>query len=347
MSSVAAVVVNYRSEAFAARAVEALRRDAAASALELECLLIDNGSDEAGAARLRGTGAEVIAPPRNLGYGGALNLGVARSRAAAILMMNADVEVRPGCLAALLGALARGAAAAGPRFEWDEAGRFLLPPLERRDFASEALARLARRGERWAARARRRWRRHAQRHWRAPAEFESSALSGALLAVDRAAWERVGGFDEGFFLFFEENDWLLRLRGAGLRAVHEPRARARHAVGASLGDEPRAGEWFERSRRRFETRHRGALARRVLALLERLPAAPAAAAPHLPLPVVGPEDWIELSTSPSGVPAAAEPPRPREGGAWSPPPLGAGDPTWYLRRLDGSGREREWTRLTA
>ncbi|WP_196807860.1 hypothetical protein [Mycobacterium sp. 141] len=49
-------------------------------------------------------------------------------------------------------------------------------------------------------------------------------LTGACLAVSRDAWDRVGNFDEEFFLYGEEADWQRRARSAGwsLRLVDEP-----------------------------------------------------------------------------------------------------------------------------
>ncbi|MFD4368328.1 glycosyltransferase [Rhodococcus sp. NPDC058521] len=49
-------------------------------------------------------------------------------------------------------------------------------------------------------------------------------LTGACLAIGREAWDRIGEFDEEFFLYGEEADWQRRARAAGwvLRLVHEP-----------------------------------------------------------------------------------------------------------------------------
>ena len=59
--------------------------------------------------------------------------------------------------------------------------------------------------------------------------------TGALLAVSRAAIERVGLLDEELFAYLEDVDWCLRIRAAGLRVVLAPSARAWHKVSASTG----------------------------------------------------------------------------------------------------------------
>jgi GT2 family glycosyltransferase len=309
---IAVILVHYRTPELAAAAVEALRCDARQSGLEIEGILVDNGSDEGGRALLESLPFARLDAGANLGFAGGVNLGVARSRAETIVVMNPDVRVLPGCLGALVDALSAGAAVAGPRFYWDEARRMLLPPAEERSRAAELLALLATREERWAVRARRRWRRHARRHWEARRPLESYALSGSLLALTRAAWDRVGPFDEGFRLYFEETDWLRRAERIGLPACYVPAAEAIHLHGRSAVQEPRSDGWFEASARRFRERHYGRWFADLLETLDRRlrrrSPAPLASLSRDGLELAahpGPL-WIEVSPNPARFPAAAE-----------------------------------------
>lgn len=257
LTDLSIVIVHYHTPLVAAEAVATLRGELDRSDLRAECLLVDNGSDVSGAEMLRQLGVKIIGTGHNAGYAAGVNLGVSHTRAPLVLAMNADVIVGPGSIAALCHELRAGAAAAGPRFCWDREGRLLLPPTERRDFASEALARLSVRGGRWARLARRRWRRHARKHWMARDSFISYALSGALLAFRRDAWETVGPFDEGFQLYFEETDWLQRLAKRRWPAHYTPSARVLHLYNRSAQLEPAADEWFAASARRFDEKHFG------------------------------------------------------------------------------------------
>lgn len=318
---VSVVLVHYRAGHLAARAVEAVHADLAAGGLAGEVLIVDNGSDEAERALLAGLPARLLEPGENLGFAGGVNLGVGASRGAAVVLMNPDVTVLPGCLPALLGALAAGAGIAGPRFYWDGGQRLLLPPAEARGFGDELAAALAAGGGRWAKHARRRWRRHARRHWLAEAPLTSHALSGALLAVTRGAWDVVGPFDPAYRLYFEETDWLARAARAGVGSRYVPAAGAVHAYGQSARRQPQAAAWFDESARRFRRRHLGALP---TAVLERLAAwharrassvsGAAGRAPRL-LPGGGVDlaawlgegaGWVEVSPLAAGFPAAAE-----------------------------------------
>ncbi len=345
---IAVILVHYHSPELAREACGALARDAETSGLELEICLVDNGSRPEDRDLLASLPGCRIDPGRNLGYAGGANAGIRETSAGLVVVMNPDVEVLPGCLGALANALAGGAAAAGPRFWWDRGRRFLLPPTEPVRRTAELLAVLARRGGRWAHLARRRWRRHARRYWSAREPFPGVALSGALLAFRRSAWRRIGPFDESYRLYYEETDWLQRLRAARLKARFVPAAEAVHLYAQSTAGEPRVEAWRMDSGRRFRRRVYGLAFTR---WLERLsgrmpPIADDGAAP--PPSREGPAAWLEVSPSPLGYPAAGRRLAPGSALPDSLPAeilgrLAAG--TYYLRTVDPAGRGLGWTRL--
>ncbi len=332
------VLVHYHTPELAREACEALVRDAEASDLELEAVLVDNGSRPEDLELLESLPARRLDPGRNLGYAGGANLGVRETSAEYICVMNPDVMVLRGCLRALAEALAGGAGAAGPRFYWDHQQRYLLPPTEPVSRPAELLRVLAWRGARWAKIARRRWRRHARRHWAASTALQSYDLSGALLAFCRSTWQQVGLFDEQYRLYFEETDWLYRLRAARHEALWVPQAEAVHLYAQSTVTEGRAQVWFAESNRRFRRQAYGAT---FTTLLERLSAKtyfeldPSMRSP-------GVATWLEVSPSPLGFPAAAcrQPPD-----SMSPTDLPEeiearlAPGTYYLRSVDDAGRE--------
>lgn len=63
---------------------------------------------------------------------------------------------------------------------------------------------------------------------------EVEEVSGAALAIRREVFEKVGGMDEGFFLFFEELDLCRRVKEAGWKVVSLPEAKVKHLWGASV-----------------------------------------------------------------------------------------------------------------
>ncbi len=126
-----AVVVNYRSGALAADCAAGLRRECLAAGVPLEVVVVDNSADAQERALL-GTidGVRYLPLETNAGYAGGIDRGVEAASGDVLLLANPDLRFFPGFLPPLLAALDRqNAGAAGPRFTWDEEGRWLLPPL--------------------------------------------------------------------------------------------------------------------------------------------------------------------------------------------------------------------------
>ena len=71
----------------------------------------------------------------------------------------------------------------------------------------------------------------------------------------RAAFDRVGGWDAGFFLFSEDVDFCKRMHDAGLRVVYVPSARVYHTIGISKNPTTRAVVERHRSMWRYYRKH--------------------------------------------------------------------------------------------
>ena len=93
-----------------------------------------------------------------------------------------------------------------------------------------------------------------------------AAVSGALMLMPRALFERIGGFDEGYRLHAEDLDLCRRARAAGARIAVANRVTVLHLRGVSSRGRPLFVEWHKhrglwRYFRRFEAPRRGALVR--------------------------------------------------------------------------------------
>lgn len=164
-------------------------------------------------------GAGLLRLHANPGYGAAANAGARRAPAetTVLVVANADVGIGPDGLAALARAIRSGAAAAGP----------VLPGRSPRRAVSleSALAELS---EHPAA---------AGPDPAGPGD-PVDVLSGALLALDIAAFRAIGGFDEGFVFYVEDDDLCRRMRAVGGRLVAVDGVRVEHVEGgasAALG----------------------------------------------------------------------------------------------------------------
>jgi N-acetylglucosaminyl-diphospho-decaprenol L-rhamnosyltransferase len=230
VSEVAAVVVNYKTAALTVDCVESLRADGVD-----EVVVVDAGSgDDCGERVAAADPAAVFVPfVHNIGYGPAANAGVRRTNAPVVVIANPDLLVRPGTVPALSAALASdpNLAVVGPRIDRPDGTRYpsarAFPSLA--DALGHGFAGLVTTDNRWS-----------RRYLRTGAEGAgpSDWVSGAFFAARREAWDAVGGFDEGYFMFMEDVDLCWRLRRAGWGVAYEPGGLVTHLEGASRAAVP-------------------------------------------------------------------------------------------------------------
>ena len=93
-------------------------------------------------------------------------------------------------------------------------------------------------------------------------------ISGACLLARREALEQVGGFDEGFFMYFDDTDLCRSLWAAGWHVVYAPAIEVVHH-----GEKSSRKVWgrmlveMQRSRLRYLSKHYGTMGRGVVRLL--------------------------------------------------------------------------------
>ncbi|EYR61880.1 N-acetylglucosaminyl-diphospho-decaprenol L-rhamnosyltransferase [Actinotalea ferrariae CF5-4] len=202
-------------------------------------VLVDNGTDPTAVDEVaRESGATVLRTGENLGYGRAANRAAAGATEPWLVVANPDVVWHPGSLDALLAAAGRhpGAGALGPAVLNVDGTVYPsareLPSLTQ-GVGHALLARV------WPGNP---WTRAYQARQETTGSGERPAgwLSGSCLLLRREAFEAVGGFDERYFMFFEDLDLGERLAGAGWTNVHVPGAEVTHVGGASWRERPDA-----------------------------------------------------------------------------------------------------------
>ena len=260
------LVVNYRS---AALAFEAIRSARAATAQPLQVVAVDNSCDPAEAAALRSAADVLLTPAQNLGYAGAINLGRKSCDGKAIVVSNPDVVFAPGSIDMLVAQLDGRTAVAGPALFWDDAHEWLLPPADRNSGWQKLDEVLASRSRAWAVQRDRRRVQQRLRFWSRTEPAPVRTLSGAVLAIRAGDFDELGGFDERFFLYFEETDFLRRVEERRKRIVYVPAARCRHLFNQSAGQSGDSSALYARSEVRYLEKWNGPLAARVLKRLER------------------------------------------------------------------------------
>lgn len=240
--AVTAILVNYFGHADIAQAVLSLQADVP----DLDIIVVDNSKHAEEAAALQtalslAKPVTVLTAPDNLGFGQACNWAAAmRPEAAFYWLVNPDVRVLPGCLAALLEAMEAHPrlGAVAPLQFLDQDQTLIFSPSWRPTalgmWASEVAQRQPRAWQRYTAAVGAESRRVLQAkqdndRGKTVAPLPQRALSGAIVLLRRQALAQIGGlFDPRYFMYYEDSDLCLRLRRGGWGMALVPYARALH-----------------------------------------------------------------------------------------------------------------------
>ena len=258
------VVVCHHSSRVLSRCVESFRREAAASGVEAEIVAVEHSEDAEEIERVSGAGVDRLLERPNRGYAAGLNLGTDEAQGELLLLANPDIFFFPGSVGALLAGIERGFDVVGPQFVWDDDAQVLLPAAEDSAPRAEFARALRRRWPRLWLASLSRTLDETWRLWTARETVSVAGLRGALLAVRRSTLRDLGPFDEGYFLYYEETEWLWRARRRGARLGLAADARVQHRWGHATGQSEGSVEREEESRRRFVARNYSGLWRRIL-----------------------------------------------------------------------------------
>lgn len=233
---VSAILVNYNAGHELGAALQSIADEL--SGLSWEAAIVDNASSDGSGTVVHSFAphARLIQNTENVGFARGVNQGLAATSGPTVLLMNPDCRLAPGAFDALNRELepfddvaivgpgilnpdgsVQGSARGDPDMLTGLFGRTAL--LRR------ALPRLA----------------VAKRNVVAEQSADGNAIdvdwvSGACMLARRNALLRVNGFDERYFLYWEDADLCRRLRQQGYRIVYAPKAAAIHRVGHSSRD---------------------------------------------------------------------------------------------------------------
>jgi GT2 family glycosyltransferase/glycosyltransferase involved in cell wall biosynthesis len=217
---VSVIVVNYRGAEDTITCLRALREQLDYPAERLQVVCVDNASGD-GSAELIGQvpGVEVVEAPANLGFAGGCNLGARHATGTVLAFLNNDARPHPDWVSAAVDVLRAEptvAAVASKVLDWDGTNI---------DFVDAGLT--------WFGMG---YKRHAGQADDGSHDVSRDVLfaTGSAMFVRAEVYRALGGFDERFFMFYEDVDlgWRLNLRGWRVR--YEPRSLAFHRHHASM-----------------------------------------------------------------------------------------------------------------
>lgn len=265
-ASVAVSIVNYRTSGLVLQALPALLAELAPCPAA-RVFIVDNASPDGDGDRLAdglagldtGGRVELIRSPVNGGFAAGNNIAFAAVRALdwqpdAVLLLNPDAEVRPGAIAEMLRVMEDHPEAGfvGPRLENPDGSSWIaafhFPTFGTEVWRSLGIGAIA-------------------RHFPILADESDTPvrvdwITGTATMIRRAALEALGDMDDGYFLYYEEVDYMLQGSRLGWQSWHAPAALIRHEAGAATGitdGKARQGRqpayWFQAWARYFSKNH--------------------------------------------------------------------------------------------
>lgn len=226
-------IVNWNT---ARSALEAASAYGSSEGVEVDVVIFDNASESTERSVLEeaGEGIETVLSETNLGFGRAANITLATGEGEYVLISNADVKPEPGALKAMVDAFDQvpDSGLVGPVFREPDNYHDEIPgpgTLLTRTMAGNFNRK------------------------RIPDPAPGAVVvvgqpAGACLLTSRKAWEETGGFDERFFLWYEDVDLAQRMRLMGRRNLVAGSAEVRHIGGESISRLDEAGQHRERLR---------------------------------------------------------------------------------------------------
>jgi len=196
-------------------------------------VLVDNASHDgtADAVAERHPGVRLVRSSQNLGFAAGNNLAARHAKGRVLLLLNPDALPARGCVARGLALMNEdaGVGLAGARLLADDgstqpSARMFPTLIQEAIVLSGLAARFP--GSRWFGRLDRTW---ADPAHAAPVDW----VPGAFALVRHDLFDRLGGFDERFFLYYEEVDLCRRIQAAGFRVQYWPELRVHHIGGVS------------------------------------------------------------------------------------------------------------------
>ncbi|MFI5351046.1 MAG: glycosyltransferase family 2 protein [Elusimicrobiota bacterium] len=225
------------------------RLPAAAGDAPFETIVVDNAStDETIEAVRKAAGVQIVRNEKNLGFSRAVNQAAAASRGKVLVAINQDLYLQPNALKSLSEFISSKNVVAGGALAFQDGTA--QPSFGPFPTLIGTIYRLA-------------LPRRIRKYDLGPASGETRPVdwvTGAFIGFPRAVFDKIGGFDENYFMYYEDVDFCLRASQAGFPSYFVPSAQAVHV--APYSDRGESPDWLKqvvrRSQMTFFKKHRPA-----------------------------------------------------------------------------------------
>lgn len=235
------IIVNHQSWKYLIRCLESIRTNNSALNVDHEIIVVNNGSD----ILKLDPDVKCIEVGENLGFGRANNLAAKKASGEILWFLNPDTEIGSENINLLLGLFSNDSKAGviGPKLiteenkiqKWSAGAESTLADLIKNNLGFPA----------------------SQKIWESKEKKECAWVSGAALFIKKDLFQKLGGFDEKFFMYFEDIDLCRRARQLGYKIVYYPEFVVRHLGGKSFGDKKAQKKLYYASQDHYFQKHFG------------------------------------------------------------------------------------------
>lgn len=232
---VSIVIVNYNTAKFIKTCIQSIEMHAPK---DTEVVVVDNNSTDGSVKEIQKLKIKIIRNKENLGYAKAVNQGIEAARGDYIFVLNPDAKLREGAVDVLLKFTQahKDAGVVGPRLLNPDGSIQASCYHEQTIFNAVKEYFLGIKGvfEKYAPSG------------NGPTQVD--AVVGAAMFIPRRIIERVGNFNENYFMYFEDLDFCRKVRDAGFTVYYLPFAQVMHEHGGvtrTVGEKAR--EWLVQS----------------------------------------------------------------------------------------------------
>lgn len=221
-------IVNYNQKYFPRLCVEALKKSK--TDFEFEIIFCDNNSHDESLDYLKKIAKEgsikLVEPGKNLGYGSGHNFAARHAKGKYILILNTDITVEPDTLQILVDYLDKhhDVGMVGPKLIYHNGE---IQQSCRRNFKFfDLFIKRSFLKKIWPFKQR--YKKYIMGDFNHNSTQEVDLITGAFMMIPRSVFDKVGGFDERYFLFMEDFDLCRKVHKAGHKVVYYPEAKAVH-----------------------------------------------------------------------------------------------------------------------
>ena len=228
----------------------------AADGVSYEVIIVDNNSSIPLPEKIKGDKKlKIISNKSNKGYGRAQNQGVKVAKGAYLLLSNPDTMYGEKSIRYMVERFTKDQTIGiiGPKMVNNK--RHVSPTISKFPTLPSALVVYSVFDKLWKKNP------ISQKFWMYDTdrskEQDVDVLSGASMMIRKELFKRIGGFDERFFLYFEESDICMKVKRAGYRNLYFPKAKITHLIGKSSSDKEFIQKAFQTSRLKFFSKYHG------------------------------------------------------------------------------------------